>query len=158
MNSKELADELFRNVFDDPWHGSSVSMILNGITGTAAFYKPIESIHSIAEILLHMTAWTVEVERRLSGGEPDEPEMGDWPDASGFKKNDWDDIKNSYFRESEKLISSIRNFPDSALDELAGSERNASLGTGLTYKSMIMGVIQHNAYHSAQISILKKIK
>ncbi|HOI29346.1 MAG TPA: hypothetical protein PLZ15_06240 [Melioribacteraceae bacterium] len=158
MSSKELADELFRNVFDDPWHGASVSMILNGITHTAAFNKPLDSIHSIAEILLHMTSWTVEVERRLSGEEPDEPEMGDWPDATGLKKNNWDDIKDSYFRESEKLIGSIRVFPDSGLNELVGSERNASLGTGFTYKSMILGMIQHNAYHSAQISILKKIK
>lgn len=156
MNCKELADELFRNLFDDPWHGSSVSMILDGITEEVAFNKPLESIHSIAEILLHMTAWTAEVERRLKGGEPDEPEMGDWPGTSGFKNN-WDQIKKSFLRQSENLISTIRKFPDSGLEELAGSERDASLGTGFTYKTMIIGLIQHNAYHSAQISFLKKI-
>ena len=44
---------------------------------------PIPGAHTIWEIVLHLTAWTREVDRRVLGGEPRFPEEGDWPAHPG---------------------------------------------------------------------------
>lgn len=151
-----LADELYNAVFGDPWHGSSIKKILEGITADQALKRPVPNSHSIIEILLHMWAWTEEVNNRLSGGIPDEPVMGDWPKLSDFQKLSWAELKKQFFSESQIIINTIKNFPEERLDEIVGKERSAPLGTGVSFASMILGLIQHNAYHSAQISLLKK--
>jgi uncharacterized damage-inducible protein DinB len=157
IRSKNLADELYNTVFGDPWHGASMQKILENITAEQAVKHPITGAHSIIEILLHMWAWTEEVNSRLSGGIPNEPAMGDWPRLTDFQKLSWAELKNQFFRESQNIINTIKNFPEERLDEVVGLERNSPLGTGVSFASMILGLIQHNAYHSAQISLLKKI-
>ena len=44
------------------------------------------------------------------------------------------------------------------MERLGGSisDRNPALGTGVTHRAMVHGVIQHNAYHSGQISLLRR--
>jgi uncharacterized damage-inducible protein DinB len=154
--TKHLAGELYNTVFGDPWHGSSIQKILENITAEQAIKSPVSDAHSIIEILLHMWAWTEEVNSRLCGGIPNEPAMGDWPKLSDFQKLSWAELKKQFFNESLKIINTINNFPEERLDEVVGPERNAPLGTGISFASMILGLIQHNVYHSAQISLLKK--
>jgi len=35
--------------------------------------------------------------------------------------------------------------------------RDAALGSGVTYREMLHGLAQHDAYHSGQIALLKRI-
>lgn len=155
-NINKLADEFYSSVFGNPWHGSSTKEILENIPAEQALKHPVPNAHSIIEILLHMWAWTEEVNSRLCGGIPNGPAMGDWPNLSDFQKLSWTEIKKQFFNESQNIINTIKNFPEERLDEIVGLDRNAPLGTGISFASMILGLIQHNAYHSAQISLLKK--
>ena len=61
-----IIDQLEREHAGDPWHGSPLSAILDGITAGDAALKPLAGAHSIWELVLHMTAWKREVRRRLS--------------------------------------------------------------------------------------------
>jgi hypothetical protein len=36
------------------------------------------------------------------------------------------------------------------------SDRDPALGTGATYRGMVNGLVQHNAYHSGQLALLRK--
>jgi hypothetical protein len=152
-----LAEELFISIFGDPWHGSSVKMILESVNPDKINIKVSPSTHSIEEIILHMWAWTIEVNNRLLGAKPKEPEMGDWPLASDYKNLSWKELVDSFLYQSRTTYNTIKDFPEIKLNEIIGLERDAPLGTGISYKSMITGLIQHNIYHSAQISILNKI-
>lgn len=154
----KLAKEMYNSVFGDPWHGASVQKILEDITEGQAFSKPVNNVHNIIEITLHIWAWTGETTNRLEGNVPAEPSVGDWPNAAIYEEEGWTQIKNIYFIAAEKLIEVIKNFPENKLDELVGNMKDAPLGTGISFESMVMGLIQHNAYHAGQIALLKKVK
>ncbi|HEV7838068.1 MAG TPA: hypothetical protein VGO75_08390, partial [Gemmatimonadaceae bacterium] len=47
------------NVYEGaPWHGSSITQVLEGIDAKVAASRPIPHAHTIWEIVLHMTGWT----------------------------------------------------------------------------------------------------
>jgi len=56
--SEQLAQELEKILFGEPWYGTPVYTLLDGISFEAAFEKPAGSVHNIAGIVLHMLAWT----------------------------------------------------------------------------------------------------
>ena len=74
MTESEIArivDQLQREHSGDPWHGSPMMTILDGIDATRAARKPIAGGHSIWELVLHVTGWKREVARpgrRRAGG------------------------------------------------------------------------------------------
>ncbi|MEW6508460.1 MAG: hypothetical protein AB1432_12010 [Bacteroidota bacterium] len=151
-----LAEEFYNTIFGEPWYGSSVKKILESANLNKSKKRVSTSIHSMEEILLHMCAWTEEVNNRLCGAEPKEPEIGDWPEPSDYKDLDWNGLVDKFLDDSMKIINSIKIFPESKLDNTVGTDRNLPLGTGITFNSMILGLIQHNVYHSAQISFIHK--
>jgi uncharacterized damage-inducible protein DinB len=42
------------------------------------------------------------------------------------------------------------------LEEILGSERDRPTGGGVSVYTTLHGIIQHNAYHTGQIALLKK--
>ncbi len=154
--SEKLADELHHSVFNDPWYGASLKVILDEVTYKQAFNRPIKSAHSIVEITLHLDVWTQEVLDRLNGKVHHEPSVGDWPNPTGNSEKYWNDTKQQLYDDTNKLIAALKNFPTENLNKIVGSERNAAAGTGYTFEFMISGLLQHNAYHGGQISLLKK--
>ena len=71
-----IVDQLEREFDGDPWHGSPLEAILEGIDAKRAAARPIASGHSIWELVLHMIGWKDETTRRLSGAVA---RAGDWP-------------------------------------------------------------------------------
>ena len=61
----------------DPWYGLAVAAILDGVSAEGAAARPIPEAHSIWELVLHMTSWVNEANRRLRGGGHAEPEGRD---------------------------------------------------------------------------------
>jgi hypothetical protein len=156
MRETERLAGLFREAISgEPWHGPSLAAVLEGVDAAMASARPIESAHSIGEIVLHLTGWTREVARRLDGGVPAPPASGDWPalDEAG-----WSAARANLFSAHEELLEALARFPDSRLDAVIGGERDAPLGTGVSYRDMILGALQHDAYHGAQIALLRKGK
>ena len=97
-----LLDELRRGHDGDPWHGSSARAILGGITAREAAARPIPGVHSIWAILLHVTAWTNEVSRRLATG------VGGAAPAEG----DWPSVAETTEAESGRISPAISSRPD----------------------------------------------
>src|SRR5687767_5850318 len=60
-----ILDELNRAHSGDAWYGTPVTQILAGVDHGQAAARPFEGVHTIWEIVLHMTAWKNEVRRRL---------------------------------------------------------------------------------------------
>ncbi len=154
-----LSEELRKGYGDDPWHGSSTSALLKGVTAEEAAAHPVPDAHGIWEIVLHMTGWLNEARRRLCGGEPAMPEAGDWPEPSEPSDSAWQMDRSRLEKAVEDLLGVLAGLNEENLDRLKGSIeeiRNPALGSGVTHRAMINGVIQHNAYHSGQIALLRK--
>jgi uncharacterized damage-inducible protein DinB len=159
MNTEIAAilDELEHAHRGDPWHGPSRTHVLGDITPEEAARHPGGEAHGIWELVLHMHAWTMEVARRLGGAQPGMPGEGDWPAVPHPSAAAWDDARRSLDAAHDQLATLVVTFPPARLDERVGTDRDAPLGTGSTYRAMLHGLAQHDAYHTGQISILVRL-
>ncbi|WPU93846.1 DinB family protein [Mucilaginibacter sabulilitoris] len=155
--SKELSHQLENILSGDPWYGSPVYDIVEGISFEAAYEKPPGSVHNIAEIVLHMIAWTEEVMDRMNGLAAGIPISGDWPETGSPDEQKWQNYVDDLKLVNVNLVGVIQNFPPEQWSEATNDERDREQGTGVTYEELINGLIQHHIYHSAQIALLNRI-
>ncbi len=152
-----IVDELEREHAGDPWHGSSVSDILKGVTAAQAAAHTVPHVHTIWELVLHMIAWKNEVRRRLSGAPSGEPEEGDWPEVGPPTAERWRETLERLDAAHAALTSAVRNLPESSLFEPTNDPRNRAAGTGVTKYVLLHGLVQHDAYHAGQLAMLVKV-
>ncbi|KAF0141637.1 MAG: DinB family protein [Stygiobacter sp.] len=154
---EKLVMELDKAVNGDPWYGASLKFILRDITYKQAATRHDANIHTIAEIALHICAWIEEVSSRLEGNELKDPKRGDWPEVDNLNETSWKKIVEDILAAHETLIEQVKIFPFEKFEERVGTERVKELGTGFTYREMLVGVMEHNIYHGGQIGLLKKL-
>src|SRR5690606_33659164 len=113
----------------DPWYGESRSAILEGITPQQAAAHPVDGAHSIWELVLHMTAWTDEVCRRLGGAEPAAPEQGDWPPVPAATVDAWRKTLKGLDQAHARLLAAASAMRAEHWAKPVGANRDAPLGT-----------------------------
>lgn len=134
-----LISELKKAYNGDAWHGGNLMQQLNLVKPENAFHHFIPNTHSIAELVLHITAWTDEVNSRLLGAVAKEPAAGDWPMPKVETAKEWERIVFDCKTSNEELIR--------VCEGLSMADWDVEL---------INGLIQHHAYHSGQIGLLLK--
>jgi uncharacterized damage-inducible protein DinB len=150
-----LAELLRKGHSSDPWHGPATADLLAGVSPSMAAALPVANGHSIWEIVLHMTGWQREVARRLGGAAPGLPDEGDWPVPPESSGEAWDRAKAELRESLEQLADAVSALSEQDLESRIGTS-SRPLGTGVTKAETVMGMLQHNAYHSGQIAILIK--
>jgi uncharacterized damage-inducible protein DinB len=139
------------------WHGPSVVEALDGVRAADAAARPVPSAHTIHELTHHIAAWKGEVTRRLEGGEPGEPADGDWPDPGVVvDQSRWEAVTAMLAARQVALLEAVLAFDADRLGEPVGSAASVSLGAGGSFRAMLHGSMQHDAYHAGQIVLLKK--
>ena len=151
-----IAGELYRDQHLDPWHGPSARQIFDGVTASTAAARPIPGAHSIWELALHLIAWRGEVARRLQGAEPADPAEGDWPPVTDTSEAAWTRTLERLSESYDRLAAALRRLPENRLDEAVGRNHHADPGSAVTYYVTLHGVVQHDAYHLGQVSLLKR--
>jgi len=137
-----IADDIRRAYDGNPWHGLSVTAILDGVTAAEAAARPIPDAHTIWELVLHMAAWAGEVTRRLGGAAPAEPAEGDWPAMPAARSEAaWAEAKARLGEAHADLTAAV-----AAIEQISGAEAHTA-----------NGLLQHDAYHSGQVSLLLKL-
>lgn len=148
----DFASELRKAYSGDAWHGNNLSAIISSVKDRQVFKRPIANAHTIAELVLHLTAWTEEVISRLMGNVAKEPENGDWPEVNEETPAYWNVILRDFHIANEKLINlSLMMTGDQWLENVRHVE-----GPRLTKWELLNGLIQHHAYHAGQIALLLK--
>jgi uncharacterized damage-inducible protein DinB len=153
-----LGEQLRKGYSDDPWHGPETASLLADVSAEEAAAHPVAGAHSVWEIVLHMTAWQNEVRRRLGGKEPGLPEEGDWSEPGEISAAAWRRDRERLGESLDELLRALAGCTDADLERAGGSfsDRDPALGTGATYRGMVNGLVQHNAYHSGQLALLRK--
>jgi uncharacterized damage-inducible protein DinB len=103
-----------------------------------------------------MTGWQDEVLLRLQGSSPTYPEAGDWPEVGEPTEERWLAAREALKASTERLQAAIAALSEEALDRKVGVARDRPLGAGVTLRDTILGIVQHNAYHSGQIALLRR--
>jgi uncharacterized damage-inducible protein DinB len=150
-----LAELLRKGHSSNPWHGPATADLLADVSPSTAAARPVADGHSIWEMVLHMTGWQREVARRLGGAKPGLPDEGDWPAPPDTSQAAWDQARAGLAESLEQLADAVSALSDQDLDTRIGTS-SRPLGTGVTSAETVIGMLQHNAYHSGQIALLIK--
>jgi uncharacterized damage-inducible protein DinB len=153
---ERIVDQLHREHEGDPWHGSPLRELLSGIGCEVAAAHPMRHVHSVWEIVLHMTGWKNEVRRRLSGGPAGTPEEGDWPGVPAPTPDAWKAALERLEQAHNSLIAAVKQLPESKLFEPTNDPRNRETGAGVSYYVLLHGIVQHDVYHAGQIALVRK--
>ncbi|HKO21496.1 MAG TPA: DinB family protein [Candidatus Eisenbacteria bacterium] len=145
-----LEDQLRRVLEGDAWHGPAVCELLDGVTAAQAASHPIAGVHSIWELVLHLSSDYDLLLRRLAGDGHPLTADEDWPPCPEPTEASWQETVRHLKRGSEQLRKAVRMFPDARLDELLVPE------SPHTAYAQFIGVTQHNLYHAGQIALLKR--
>ncbi len=144
-------------VAGDAWHGPSWRDVLAGLSAQQAAQRVVPTAHTIYELVHHTAAWAGEVARRLGGGAPRMPAEGDYP-PNDFVVDDaaWQRAVTRLSDAHDELVTAIERFDPARLDERIGSDREAPLGSGVSYRATIAGLLAHTAYHAGQAMLLRR--
>jgi uncharacterized damage-inducible protein DinB len=153
--SEELQRNLESVLSGNAWYGTPIYTIIEQVSFEAAYEKPQGSVHNIAEIVLHMLAWTEEVLDRMNGMTGGLPSSGDWPETGKPDEQKWQTYVNDLKLVNVNLLGIIQDFPEEKWDDPINDTRE--IEPVITYKELINGFIQHQVYHAGQISLLTRI-
>ena len=155
LSGPELAEQLRKAFASDPWYGPPTADLLAPLTAAQAATRAQASAHTIWEIVLHMTAWQREVASRLSGVSP-KPPPADWPTPPPPTEESWRQARFELGQSLELVATNVEALSSEELKLLVGATRDRALGSGVTRAAMVLGLLQHNAYHAGQIGLLAK--
>ena len=143
-------------VYDgNPWHGSSITKVLEGVDADTAAFRSIPNAHTIWELVLHMTSWTREVASRVAGADAMDPV--DWPEPSfAGGAAAWEAAKRDLGAAHAEMEQKVAALQPQDLLRWVGDQRDPALGSGLPVGTVIRGLLQHHTYHQGQIAMLRR--
>lgn len=137
------------------WIGSSFESKLSNIDEQLFFTRPITDLHSIAEIISHLTLWRVEAILKIKtgkGSKTDDCEEN-WLPIDKLKTKGWKTIKQEYDNSLYELIELLENKEDTFLKE---TYYDTDFKGIYTYDFLINGMLHHDIYHLGQLGIIIK--
>jgi uncharacterized damage-inducible protein DinB len=131
----------------EAWHGPTVLEAIAKVTPGQVSARASANTHSIIELVAHMRAWRIAAIEWLSGNT-----TYTVTDALNFPAvTDWSAAVAALRESQEKLIAAIAAFPEERLDDTIPETGNA-----YTWYDLLHGVINHDTYHTGQISMIAK--
>ena len=147
--------KLLERNWDGPmWHGTNLMSILKDITWQQAFAKPQNAGHNIYEYVCHMNTWRRFTVEQLKGNSSYSIQINsqeDWPDHYDATEANWQVAIHELEVNQADLLSGMDMMNDERLDELVPGKK-------FKWYVLLHGIIHHDIYHSAQISLLKNQK
>ena len=144
-----IADQLRRAFYGSAWHGPAVFELLQAVDAVAAAARPVEDVHSIWELLLHVEVWDQAAMVRLGGEKCQPAGTENFPPVHKASEAAWRRALSSARRTHDQLVKTVEALPESRL-------RDRVPGKRYDFYHMLHGIAQHELYHAGQIAILKK--
>jgi uncharacterized damage-inducible protein DinB len=148
-----FADQLERSLRGGAWQGPSLTEALAEVDATAAYRRPVAGAHSIAELVFHIDYW-LDASRRRIEGEAEESSRPDpdWPQGVGGKSGSapaWKEALAHLEATHRRLHATVLALDEARFDQPVR-------GSDPTLRGLLLGILQHNAYHTGQITLLAK--
>ena len=144
-----IVDELERAFDGEAWHGPAVMELLDGVDAVSAAERPIPKAHTIWELVLHVAGWERVVTRRVLGESSTLTDEENFGPISSLSENAWREAVKTLRQNHAELIRTVAALPESALERgVPDKSHNVHF--------MLLGAVQHAAYHGGQIALLKR--
>jgi uncharacterized damage-inducible protein DinB len=144
-----IADQLRRAFYGDAWHGPALLELLEDVDAATAAAKPIRSVHSIWELVLHIAVWDRVACRRLAGEKCQPTGDANFPPVARAHAAGWRKAVAETKRAHDVFVKTVAALSDTRLRERVPGKR-------YDFYHMLHGLAQHELYHAGQIAILKK--
>jgi len=135
----------------DAWLDESFKKKLRPVDESNAFLRPMPDLHSVAELISHMTEWKNSVLSILKGGRRTltmkSPE--NWRTNDQLRSVGWNDLQQRFFDIQDELIAFLQTVDDHHLLKPVSEESG-------DYNKMLTGIIDHDVYHLGQLGITIK--
>jgi uncharacterized damage-inducible protein DinB len=146
-----VVDELKRSFEGEAWHGPALMEILDGIDARSAAARPLPNAHSIWELALHIAAWEDVATRRIHGETCTLNDEQNFGHVERVNDSVWEQAVKNLRDKHARLLETVSKLPESRLhDRIPGKDYNLLF--------MLLGVVQHAAYHGGQIALLKRAR
>ena len=132
----------------DCWIGVNYKTALHGVDAVKAGADTAGRTNNIWQLVSHITYWRTTVVNRLTGS-TNPPPFPDFLLPAELNEESWRQTLHDFEAAYHLLRNAIHGFAADHLD-------NPSPKKGQTYYQLIMGCLQHDAYHLGQIVLLKK--
>jgi len=154
MSASGMLAAALRASFQGPaWQGTALLGSLRGITPAEALWRPGPRRRCIHEHVLHAAYWKYAVRRRLAPGDdsPSGLSPANWPSVPGAPDvKAWREATAILRREQAKLERTVAGIKRGWGDIPPG-------GRKWTRAQLVYGVTAHDAYHTGQIQLLKRL-
>ena len=147
--ASRIADQLRRAFYGSAWHGPAVLELLEDVDAAAAASRPLEDVHSIWELLLHIAAWDRAGLRRLGGEKCQLKGLANFPRVPTATESTWREAVAAAKGTHDTLVENVAGLSDKRL-------RDQVPGKRYDFYHMLHGIAQHELYHAGQMAILKK--
>lgn len=137
------------------WHGGPSPVgALRGVSAEQAAWRATPRRKSVWELALHIAYWKYTVRRHLEGGtQPRFPRspanFPALPDPADERA--WAGDVALLRREHDRLVAAVRALPERRLFDIPPEGRR------WTYGELVLGIAAHDAYHTGQIQLLKRL-
>lgn len=145
---QHILEEYERVMHGDAWHGDPVWEILDHINASCAAATPVHDVHSIWQLVMHMAYWERMAVKRGSGAVVPDENLN-FPPTPAPDEAAWQQTLEDFRNSNREFREHIARLDAAKLDEKTPGGRR-------TYRTDLLGVIEHHIYHAGQIAILKK--
>jgi uncharacterized damage-inducible protein DinB len=151
MNSTYIKD--LKQLYEKgAWFGDTYMEKLQDVSEKEAFTQPVKGVHSIAELVSHVTYWRSPIIKALKGSREYQASVdspGNWQTLDNLKAKGWRNILKDFDESQNQLTKLLKD----ATPEFFKSEYSP----GSTWEYVTEGIIQHDIYHLGQLGLVKKM-
>ena len=129
------------------WHGTNLRGSLRGVTAGEALWRPAKGRHNVWELAAHAAYWKYAVRQKLRGGK-----RGSFP----LRGSNWIGSPSRAGQAEWRALLRLLAEEHRQLREAVASLTNEELRDRKKVR-LVYGVAAHDAYHTGQIQIVKRL-
>jgi len=160
MNNNQLVQHLIHQLQAVQngrlWVGANYVLKFNQVSEQQVFVRPLPNLHSVAEIISHLTLWRNETILKIKTGQgsktDDCPE--NWLPNDVLEKLGWNQIRSNYEQSLTEMITLLKDKQDDFLQQMY---YDTDFKGDYPYAFVLNGMLHHDLYHLGQIGIIVKL-
>ena len=150
MKENELIIKLFEDLFDgSPWIDVTIMGTIKGISSKNASKKISVNQNSIWEIVNHLISWRLNVLQRVQGKVIITPGNNYFEPITDSSPSAWERTLKELEDSQTQWLEFLKQLTPNTFSKVYPNNK-------MTYYEHIHGIIQHDAYHLGQITLLAK--
>jgi len=152
---KDLISQLIHIQGGKNWIGVNFDQQINSLS-EEQFFSKIHGMHSVAEIISHLTTWRKEtlIKIKTGKGTITDSHPSNWQSNEVLKRMGKDQLVMQYRKSLLPIIELLRTKNDTFLKE---TYFDTDFKDYYSYQFVIKGMLHHDVYHLGQIGLLKNL-